>query len=122
MGAPTDRRDEHRPLEHRRDPDDQTRLAPAARGEHCRFSISGEGISSSTRTAGAGTLKRLEDGSNSSPGSSGRTLERTARSFWFWAALLDAQGRDSPVLDHKVIITHVVVWLDLDDGGSRLVR
>src|SRR5207247_4812492 len=29
---------------------------------------------------------------------------------------------DSPVLDHKVIITHVVVWLDLDDGGSRLVR
>jgi len=38
-------------------PDDQSRLAPAARGEHCGFSISGEGISDSTRTACGWSLK-----------------------------------------------------------------
>src|SRR5689334_14218771 len=67
MGAATDRRDQHRPLEYRPAPDDQTQLAPAARGEHCGFPISCEGISSSRRTTSGQSLKRSPAAKLASP-------------------------------------------------------
>src|SRR5262245_50093829 len=57
MGAPIDRGDEYRPFEHRPHPNDQAQLAPTARREYCGFSISGESISNSRRTAGSEGLR-----------------------------------------------------------------
>ena len=42
--AGPDRRDAHRPAEHRPDPDDRAELAAAARGEHRRLPVPGAGV------------------------------------------------------------------------------
>ena len=66
--AAIDRRDAHRPAEHRPDPDDQARLAAAARRQHRRVPVPRRAYQSAQGTAGHRTVECRADAEAGSVG------------------------------------------------------